>query len=239
MMDGVRRRTRRAATTLFILAGLAALPLAAQQPEAVIHSIDAAVKTRFESVAAYTVTEHYAVYRGSDQTHPVAEMRVKTEYRRETGKSYTILSQSGPELVRKMAFGRLLENEKQINQPGNREASWFVSANYAMKPRAGASERLEGRDCLLVDITPRRKAPNLIAGTLWVDARDGSIVQIQGMSSKSPSLFTGPTQMMRQYEKVNGYAMATHARATTNSLFGKITVIIDYSDYKMQLAPLH
>ena len=44
--------------------------------------------------------------------------------------------------------------------------------------------------------------------------------------------------MMRQYESIDGYPMATHARAESNSwLFGRTVVTIDYSDYHLELSP--
>jgi outer membrane lipoprotein-sorting protein len=224
--------------TALIFGCLTTGSLSAQQLDesSVIQHIDAAIKARFDGIESFTVIEHYAVYRGSNEAPPVAEMTVKTLYKRDSGKSYTILSQSGPEIVDKMAFGQLLENEQRINQPGNREASWFTSANYEMKLRPGPTQPLNGRDCLVLAITPRRKAPNLINGTIWVDPRDFSIVQIQGVATKSPSLFAGPPQMMRQYAIVSGFAQATHAQAISNSfLFGKTVVTIDYRDYQVQL----
>lgn len=212
----------------------------AQQPgdSSVIRGIDAANSARFESVLGFAVTEHYAVYRGRDETHPVAEMTVQTVYRKEAGKSYTVLSQTGPEIVRKFAFGALLDTETRINEPGKVQDSWFTSANYAMKLKPGGPEPLDGRECFVLAVTPKRKAPNLITGTLWVDAKDDSIVQIQGIASKNPSFWSGPTQMMRQYARINGFAMATHARAVSNSfLFGRTTVTIDYRDYQIRLLP--
>jgi hypothetical protein len=105
-----------------------------------------------------------------------------------------------------------------------------------MKLKPGGTEQLNGRECLAVAISPRRKAPNLVEGTLWVDAKDYAIVQIEGTASKSPSLFTGPAQMMRQYANLSGFAEATRARAVSNStLLGQTTVTIDYSDYQIQL----
>jgi outer membrane lipoprotein-sorting protein len=239
-MRGRRLRAAQAVAFAAVLALLSVASVLAQQPDAsaVIRSIDTAVLARFNSIAEYTVTEHYAVYRGSSATKPIAEMTVKTLYRKDEGKSYTILSQSGPEIVQKMAFRTLLDNEQRINQPGNREASWFTSANYEMNLKSGEPVQLDGRECLLLAISPKRKAPNLIVGTMWVDAKDGSIVQIQGMASKSPSIWAGTTQMTRQYINVNGFAMATHARAVANSfLFGQTVVTIDYSDYRIQLRP--
>lgn len=223
----------------FLLVSMAAVKLSSQQPDAaaVIRGIDAAVHARVDGIAEYTVTEHYAVFRGGDELHPAAEMTVKTVYRKATGKSYTILAESGSGLLRKYVLHDILESERQINLPGNREASWLTSANYEMKLKSSAIEQLDGRNCYVVAISPKHKAPNLIEGTIWVDAQDESLVQIQGTASKSVSIFTGATQVMRQYINVNGFAMATHARAVAGSaLFGPTVIKIDYLNYQIQLA---
>jgi len=205
---------------------------------AVIQQVDAAVKARVDSIAGYTVTEHYAVYRNNDESHPAAEMTVKTTYTKETGKSYAILSESGSAFIRNHVLRSLLDNEKNINLPGIREHSWFTSANYQMQLKPGGVQRLDGRDCRALAITPRHKATNMIVGTLWVDAKDGSIVQIEGSATQSPSIFTGPAQVLRQYVSLNGFGMATQARAVSDSfLLGRTVVTIDYRDYQIHLLP--
>jgi len=165
-------------------------------------------------------------------------MTVQTLYRQDSGKSYTILSESGSEFIRNHVLRKLLDEEKNINLPGIREHSWFTSANYEMQLKPGGVQLLNGRECLTLTITPRRKATNMIAGTLWVDAKDGSIVQIVGTATQSPSIFTGAAQVMRHYASVNGFAMATQAKAVSDSfLLGRTTVSINYSDYHIQLRP--
>jgi outer membrane lipoprotein-sorting protein len=224
---------------LLFFGALASLPLAAQLPDQafVIQHIDATVKARVDNIASYTVTEHYSVYRNNDETHPAAEMTVHTTYRKESGKSYTIVSQSGSQLIQKFVLNAILDNEKTINLPGNRESSWITSANYQMQLKPGGIQKLDGRDCFVLSLTPRRKASYLIEGTLWVDSKDFSIVQIQGTSSKSPSFFSGPAKMMRQYTNVSGFAEATHARAISSSfMFGPTIITIDYKDYAIQAA---
>jgi hypothetical protein len=216
--------------------GAAAAPAQQLDSASVIRHIDAAVRARYENVLGFTVTEHYAVYRGKAETHPAAEITVKTTYRKGVGKSYVILAQSGSDVIQKFGLKPLLDNEKNINNPDNVEKSWLTSANYEMKLNPGGIRRVNGRDCLVLAITPKRKAPNLIDGTMWVDAKDASIVQILGVASKSPSVWAGPTQMMRQYANINGFSQATHARAVSHSfLFGQTTVTIDYRDYQIQL----
>jgi hypothetical protein len=231
---------RASAFVFFVCNGALAGPVQPPDPSVVIRGVDAAVKARFEAIAGFTVTEHYAVFRNSDELHPAAEMTVKTTYRKDAGKSYTVLSQSGSSILRKLVLFPLLDEEKRVNEPAIRETFWFTSANYHMQVVPGELQRVDGRGCLTLAITPRHKAPNLIQGTLCVDPWDYSIVQLQGTASKSPSVFTNPPHVMRQYAYVSGFAQATHARAVSDSpWFGRTIVKIDYQNYETQLRPTH
>jgi outer membrane lipoprotein-sorting protein len=235
---GLSRRILKWTAAVCLVAGLGGSGLRAQRAEeaAVIQRVDAAVKARTDGIASYSVTEHYAVYRGKDETHPAAEMTVRTDYRKETGKSYTILSESGSGLIRTRVLHTLLENEKQINLPGIREHSWFTSANYEMTLKPGGAQQVDGRECFALAIHPRRRAPNMIEGTLWVDAQDGMIVRLEGNATASPSMLTGAAQVMREYVSIKGFGMATKARAVSDSfILGRTTVTIDYRDYQIQL----
>jgi outer membrane lipoprotein-sorting protein len=240
MMNCRQLDTALAVAAVSLLVWLGAASVTAQQTDSasVIGLVDAAVKARIDNIESYTVTEHYAVYRGKDEIHPAAEMTVQTLYRKGSGKSYTILSESGSEFIQNHVLQKLLDEEKTINLPGIREHSWLTSANYEMQLKPGGIQLLDGRECLTLAITPRRKATNMIAGTLTVDAKDGSIVQLDGTASQSPSIFTGAAQVMRHYVNVSGYAMATQARAVSDSfILGRTTVTIDYRDYQIQLRP--
>ena len=233
-----RRLIGLVATALFAFAGTRMVIAQQLDTASVIHQVDAAVKARIENLAGYTVTEHYAVYRGNDEIHSIAEMTVTTTYKKESGKSYVIVSQTGSSIVRNLVLRTILENEQRLNQPGIREGAWITSANYEMKLKPGGTQPLDGRDCLVLGLIPKRKEPYLIEGTLWVDSKDGSIVQVQGTASRSSSLVTGPTQVIRQYASISGYSQATHVRAVSNSfMFGKTIVKIDYRDYHIQLRP--
>ncbi|MFZ0306400.1 MAG: hypothetical protein WAL75_27185 [Terracidiphilus sp.] len=235
--------SNRAAAGVALVAALwaqAAVPFAQSEPDcaAVIRLVDAAVQKRVKHVLGFTDIEHYAVFRGKDETHPAAEMTVKVTYKKGVGKSYEVISKSGSEIVQHFGLRPLLDNEKIVNLPGNVEHSWFNSANYEMKLKTASEQRLDGRDCYVLDVKAKRKASNMIDGELWVDAKDGSIAKLDGIASKSPSPFAGTTHMMRQYVEIDGYPMATHAQAESNSaLFGRTVVVIDYSQYHLELAP--
>ena len=161
------RRTR-LALRVAILLSFSAVFVSAQVPDlsTVIHGVDNSVKERLDRLASYTVIEHYAVFRGHDTSKPAAEMVVKTTYRKETGKSYQILSQTGSSLWRNQVLKTLLENEQRMSQPGNVETALINSSNYEMKLDKSAVQTLNGRQCLLLDITPRRKSEYLFQGLL-------------------------------------------------------------------------
>ena len=224
------------AVLLLIASGVAAAGAQSPDQAAIIRQVDAAVAARVDNILEYTAVERYSVYRSGDETHPAAEMTVRDTYKKGVGKEYTVLSQSGSGLILHFGLKPLLENEQTINQPGNVEKSWFNSANYMMKLNSAAVQNLNGRNCIALDIKPKEEASNLIIGTMWVDARDGTLVQIEGVASKNPSAFSGTIRMMRQYTNINGYSMAVHARAESDSaLFGRTVVMIDYSDYKLEI----
>ena len=233
-------RAARAIVAASVVALHFAADLHAQEPDAttIIRDLDAANQARFDHVLRFTDVEHYTVFRGSDETHPAAEMTVKMTYERGIGKNYVILSQSGSSLIQRVGMKPLLDNEKVINDPAKVAQSWFTSANYEMQLSSGVTQTIDGRACLALAIRPRRKAPNMIDGTLWVDANNHTLVEVEGIASKSPSVFAGTTKMMRRYANMQGYAMATHARAESSSkLFGRTVVVIDYSDYHFELLP--
>jgi hypothetical protein len=236
----IKARRRLAIFSLAFLP-LASCPVFAQQqvdPAAVVRGVDSSVKNRIDRLAGYTVTEHYAVYRGNDETHQAADMVVKTTYRRETGKSYEIVSQSGGTVWRNEVLGTLLENERRMSQPGNVGTALINSSNYDMTLDANAREQFNGRECLVLDITPRRNSQYLFKGKLWVDAHDFAIVQLRGTASKSAFFLASAAEVVRQYDDMNGLPMATHAQAVSgSSLLGQTVVKIDYTNYQLDLTP--
>lgn len=233
----VREAMAWGASLLLACAGMGRAADSPLDQAAAIRRVDEAVLMRVHKIAGYTVTEHYSVYRGKDETHPVADMTVKTTYRPEMGKSYQILSQSGSALVRRLGLDPLLEREKEINLPGNVSHSWIMSTNYDMTLKPGM-QMVDGRECVEFAIKPKQRAPNLIVGSLWVDTKDYTIAKLEGVASKSPSVFAGETHMLRQYADVDGFSMATRARAESSTfLYGRTVVTIEYTGYHIATKP--
>ncbi|HEY2859249.1 MAG TPA: hypothetical protein VGJ21_12585 [Terracidiphilus sp.] len=200
--------------------------------EQAIRKIDSAVASREDNLIGYTVTERYRVFRGGDAVHPAAEMTVKTTYRKDAGKSYTILSQTGSGLILNDVLGRVLDSERLMTQPANRVQALLNSANYSMTIKGSAV--MDGYNCVEAAIAPKRASPYLFKGSIWIDPLSGSIVKLEGVAGKSPSVLTGPTHVSRHYAILDGFPIATHATAVSSSwLLGETRVEIDYTDYSL------
>ena len=212
--------------------------LRAQAPDlpAIIRGVDGSVRERLDRLTFYTVTEHYAVFRGRDDAKPAAEMLVKTTYRKETGKSYEVLSQSGSSLWRNEVLKALLENEQKMSKPGNVETALINSSNYEMKLDKNATQMMNGRQCVVLDISPRRKSQYLFSGMLWVDAGDYAIVQLKGTAAKSAFFLANAAEVTRQYAEFDDLPITTHTETVSdNTLLGQTMIKIDYNGYQMQL----
>lgn len=211
------------------------LPQAHAQPNNnadFVQKIDAAVRARDSGIESYTVNEHYAVFRGKDEEHPAAEMLVKTTYLKNVGKTYTILEQSGSDLMRKEVLGAILDHEKEMSKPDSRAMAVITSANYDMEIKG--PEAKDGRNSIAILLKPKRISPYLFNGTIWADAQDGSIVALDGVAAKSASMMTGPSQVSRHYAMIGGFPMAIHASAVSNSwLLGRTVIKIDYTGYEI------
>ncbi len=121
-----------------------------------------------------------------------------------------------------------------MSRGDKRRAALIISSNYVMK--LSGEQEWNSRRALLLDITPRRKGPNLLKGRLWVDAVNYNVIRIEGTPVVSPSFFTGSTTLFREYADIGDFAFAQTSVATSGSLLlGKTEMNIEYTGYQIQL----
>ena len=61
-----------------------------------------------------------------------------------------------------------------------------------------------GRGLANVLLSPRRKEPVLVAGTMFLQQRDGILVRLEGRLAKSPSFWVKNVDIVRTYERIDG-----------------------------------
>ncbi len=210
-------------------------PLAAQQAlePAVVRARDAA-ELRETRVAGYSVTEQYVIR--CSRFNISAQMTVATIYRRDHGKTRTVISRSGSPTLQSRVFDRLLREEGDMSRGDVRRQTLVNSENYLM--HLSGEEVRSNRKCFVVDLTPRRASTHLLKGRAWIDTDGGSLVRLEGRPGASPSFITGRPNIVREFAKVGEFWLAKSTHAVSDSfLFGRTELHIDYVDYHAEVDP--
>ena len=80
--------------------------------------------------------------------------------------------------------------------------SAIAETNYAFTSRGVDDDGLAN-----ILLSPKRKDPVLVAGTLFVHPADGNPVRLEGRLSKSPSFWVKNVEIVRTYARFNGIVM--------------------------------
>jgi negative regulator of sigma E activity len=198
--------------------------------EQIIRAIDKAQQDRDVRLAGYSVSEQYTI-RNSRLKTP-AETTVATTFTKGDGKVYGVIARSGPPVLQTRVLDRLLNEEAEMSRGEQHKNAVLTSSNYHM--RLIGQESVNGRECYVVELTPRRKSTHLLKGRAWVDAENHSLVRIEGKPTASVSFLVGRPEIVRDYAQIDGFALAQRSRATSESfLLGRTELIIEYTGYRI------
>ncbi len=204
------------------------------QQQELIRGIDRAQSSRETNLAGYVVTECYTI--SNSHFDAPAKAIIETTYRRGEGKTYRVLSRSGPTFLQERVIDRVLQQEKDMSKGKQREEAVLTSRNYEMK--LTGSERVGGIQCDVLEVIPKRKSPYLLKGHIWVSSANKSLVKIEGKPPTSAALFAGRPEIVRQYKEIDGFAFAYRSHAVTSNFFlGQSVVDIEYRDYRLLNTP--
>jgi hypothetical protein len=195
-----------------------------------VRLLDQADAWRQGHLAGYTVTEEYVIR--SRRFNKSAAMTVETLYRQGQGKSYQVVARSGSAMLQTRVFDRLLQEEAAMSHGDARRRAAVNSENYVI--RLAGEENRAARRCYVLELTPRAKSPHLLRGRAWIDHEDGSLIRIEGRPTARPSFLTGRPSIVRDYEKVGDFWLATSSHAVSdNFLLGTTELSINYLVYHL------
>jgi hypothetical protein len=126
-------------------------------------------------------------------------MDVVTQYAPQTGFRYDVISEGGSEYIREKVLRAVLNAERDAFARGQMYRAALAPENYTFEPNGVDSDGLSR-----VLISPRRKEPALIQGTIFLTPQDGALVRLQGRLAKSPSFWVKSVEVVRAYRRFNG-----------------------------------
>jgi len=139
---------------------------------------------------------------------------VRTTLTRDGRFVYEVLQEGGSEQVREKALIAALDREKELVARGGAVHLPALLTSYACgdaQPEAGGLMR--------VAIHPREPSKNLVNGTLLLDPRTGSVLQITGALSRNPSFWVSDVEMDWTYAAIAGVVLPTAVQARARVKF--------------------
>ena len=135
-------------------------------------------------------------------------------------------------MIQDRFLNRVLQEQTELSRIDLRQQVLVISANYELKLVGDVI--LHGRKCIQLELSPKKRSPYVLDGTIWIDAQIYVPVRVMGRLSASPSFWAGRPTIQRDYMNLEGFAVPTESRAESRSfLFGKTLVTIEYTDYRL------
>ncbi len=162
---------------------------------------------------AYQVTREYQLSTPGTQS-PSSNVVAQVNFVPPGTKDYTIVksegSSRGENIVRKV-----LDHEAQMANHAEQHEVTGRNYDFALLGR----ETIDGHDCYVLQLMPKRQTEELIRGKAWIDAGDFTIRRMEGAPAKNPSLWIRNLTVTINYGDVSGIRVATSTRAVADIRF--------------------
>ncbi len=192
---------------------------------------------RKRALLRYDSLRHYQVqYRGLFGKI-AAQMAVDVSYDAANGKSFRIVSQSGPKFLVNDVLKRAISSEQEAEK--DPAATALSPANYRFQLLG--SDSIDGHPAYTLQVDPIKPGKFLYKGKIWVDATDFAVEKIEAEPARNPSFWIEHTAIHYISTKNDGFWLPQSNRSETRVRIGGMAVFtIDYGTYTIpQPAPSH
>lgn len=149
-----------------------------------------------------------------------------TEYSDQKGFDYEITAEGGSSVIRGKVLRAVLQGEREVISQGDTARSSLARENYNFQPNGVDDDGLAN-----VLLSPRRREPVLVDGTMFLQPADGNLVRLEGRLARSPSFWVKNVDIVRKYERIAGVVVpvALESTAQVRLLGGAATLRMTYT----------
>lgn len=219
------------ASVVWLSMQAAAPPLASGD---IVERLERADDRRMAALLGYTGLRRYRFENKRFRVR--AEMTVRMTCSATGVKSFQVLAESGPGVIRRRVIRKMIDAEHEASAPGAREQSKITSRNYDF--RLVRTEMLNGRKNYVLEVTPKTSNRFLVRGRVWVDAEEFAITRVEGSPAQNPSFWIRSARIIVEYGKDGRFWLPASNHSTADArVFGPTDVDIEYSDYVIPPIP--
>lgn len=147
--------------------------------------------------------------------------------------SFASVKFTGDGFVKSNVIIRLLQSEVEHVEKGDSAETALTEKNYKFSYKG--SDEIDGHPVHVFQLKPRRKAPGLFKGKIYLDAYTGSIRRAEGTLVKSPSFFVKNLEFVQDYDDIEGFTVPTHLHSSAKArIIGRAIVNIIHKSYELK-----
>ena len=197
-----------------------------------VADVQEAESRRDSDVRKIVSTRRYVLK--NDRWEKDAVMQVRITWESGVGKQFEILSMENAEGLQKRVFHKLIEGEKEASRNDWQMSDTDITAeNYSFD--LIGTDRVLGRDCLVLKLKPKRNNKYLLEGKAWVDPKERAIIKVEGRTARSVSFWIGKPYIAQEFRKVGDMWMSAVNRSTSDvKLLGKTELCVQFLDYDIK-----
>jgi len=183
---------------------------------------------RKSALSSYMALRTYQVLDLKGKVH--AEEIGQMEFRAPDRKTFTVTSESGSGMIRRMALNPLISSEIEAASGKEHHDSAITAENYSLDLLG--EQQVGPYHCFVAQAVPKRKDKYLFEGKLWIDVDDYAVVRIEGHPAKKLSFWIQQANFVRQYQKIDGFWLPQKDQTFVQvRMYGKKVLTIDHQNY--------
>lgn len=143
------------------------------------------------------------------------------------GLHYSIVEETGSEVIRAKVLRAALEAERALVARGDVQRGALTLANYEL----GADEDAEN-GLVRIRLRPRRRDTLLIDGSMLLAEPEGDLQRVEGFLIKRPSFWTREVHVVRRYARIDGVRVPVATESTARVLVvgrSRFSMVYDYA----------
>ena len=204
--------------------------LPVMSPELALQTYQSRAAQQATSLTSYTSTS--VIHAELPESKQQGEYEVKRQYSAPKSLLFTALHFTGDTFVKANVITRLMQSEVEHVQKDDSSLMAFTAANYKFSYKG--MHGVEGRTLHEFQVKPRRKRVGLLKGNLYLDAYTGSLVHLEGVPAKSPSVFLSKIHLSQDFADFGSFTLPVHLHSEAKaSIVGRTIVDVYQRDYQV------
>ncbi len=202
-------------------------------PELALDTYEKRMRTQAAELAAYSDTTLMTAELTDTKQHAAYELT--RQYAAPGSLQFTPLAFQGDTFVKSNVMLRLLQAE--VDHVTRRQLGQTAISQENYKFSLKAVDEVDGHNCYVFQVKPRKKRVGLFKGKAYIDSYTGTLRRAEGSIVKSPSWWIKKIEFVQDFDDVGNFILPVRLHSVNRvRVLGRTVVDIAHTNYRATAA---